>query len=117
MLPKKNRVSTNEVDKIFKEGKFLNSPNLTFKYIRNQRNQDKEIKISFIAPKSVAKLAVTRNLLRRRGYSALGEYLREYISEFPSGLRGLRGVFVFKKYQDDITTINNEIKNILDKIN
>ena len=114
MLPKKNRVSTNEVDKIFKEGKFLNSSNLTFKYIRNQRNQDKEIKISFIAPKSIAKLAVTRNLLRRRGYSALGEYLREYISEFPSGLRG---VFVFKKYQDDIATISNEIKNILDKIN
>ena len=68
MLPKKNRVNTKEVEKIFKEGKFLVSPNLTFKYFRINT---KEVKISFIAPKSVAKLAVQRNSLRRKGYNVL----------------------------------------------
>ena len=107
MLPKKNRVNAKEVNKIFKEGRFLVSPNLTFKYVKNQ---NQEIKISFIVPKSVAKLAVKRNLLRRRGYAALSKYL----DQFPLGLVG---VFVFKKYQEDILIIENEIKNILKKIN
>ena len=107
MLPKKNRVIKKEVDLIFKQGRFITSPNLTFKYVKNQ-NQG--VKISFIAPKSVAKLAVKRNLLRRRGYSALGKH----INQFPLGIIG---VFIFKKYQDDISILENEIKNILAKIN
>ncbi|MFA6257606.1 MAG: ribonuclease P protein component [Candidatus Paceibacterota bacterium] len=107
MLPKKNRVSTKEVDKIFKEGRFFVSPSFTFKYLKST---NKGVKISFIAPKSVAKLAVKRNLLRRRGYTALAKH----IDQFPSGLMG---VFIFKKYQDDISVIEDEIKNILTKIN
>lgn len=107
MLPKKNRASTKEVDKIFKDGKFITSSNLTFKYYKSS---NKEVKISFIAPKSVAKLAVKRNLLRRHGYIALGKHL----DQFPAGLVG---AFVFKKYQEDISIIENEIKTILAKIN
>ena len=107
MLLKKNRVNTKEVDLIFKQGKFLVSNSLTFKYIKSE---NKGTKISFIAPKSVAKLAVKRNLLRRLGYSVL----KNYISSFPSGLVG---VFVFKKYQDDIPTLENEIQSILHKVN
>jgi ribonuclease P protein component len=107
MLPKANRAGTKEIDKIFKEGSFLNSPSLTFKYFKNS---GKEVKISFIAPKSVAKLAVKRNMLRRLGYKAL----EKHISRFPLGITG---AFVFKKYQDDILTIEDEIKNILGKIN
>lgn len=107
MLPKKNRAVIKEVDRIFKEGIFLNSPNLTFKYFKNN---NKVVKISFIAPKNIAKLAVKRNLLRRRGYSALGKH----IADFPLGITG---AFVFRKYQDDVSTLSNEIKNILSKIN
>lgn len=114
MLPKKNRVSKKEVDLIFKicppngrEGKSITSPNLTFKYFKNN---SPEVKISFIASKSVAKLAVKRNLLRRRGYLALGRRL----DRFPVGIIG---IFIFKKYQDDISIIENEIKIILEKIN
>lgn len=107
MLPKKNRAGTKEVELIFKEGKFIVSPNLTFRY---SKSQNKEVKISFIAPKSVAKLAVKRNLLRRRGYSAL----EKHINYFP--LR-ITGVFIFKKYQDNVLILENEIKNILNKIN
>lgn len=114
MLPKRNRVVKREVDLIFKtcppngrEGKFAISFSLTFKYLKNRVQG---VKISFIAPKSVAKLAVKRNLLRRRGYSAL----EKHISQFPLGITG---IFIFKKYQDDILILENEIKTILSKIN
>ncbi len=121
MLPKKNRVSTKEVDKIFKEGKFIVSPSFTFKYILRATSQTcgnshmsdlwlNSPRVSVIAPKSVAKLAVTRNLLRRRGYTALSKY----IDQFPIGIIG---VFVFKKYQDNVSIIENEIKTILTKLN
>jgi ribonuclease P protein component len=108
MLPKKNRADTKAVEKIFKEGKFVNSPNFTFKYILTGGSSAP--RISFIAPKSIAKLAVKRNFLRRLGYTAL----QKHIGQFPSGLVG---VFVFRKYQDDVLIIENEIKNILAKIN
>jgi len=108
MLPKKNRADRRTVEKIFKEGKFLNSPNLTFKFLKN--NNSITTKISIIAPKSVAKLAVKRNLLRRQGYNVL----INYINQFPLGISG---VFIYKKYQDDVLIIEDEIKNILSKIN
>lgn len=114
MLPKKNRADKKAVENIFKacppngrEGRFLNFPNLTFKYINTG---GKQTRISFIVPKSTAKLAVKRNLLRRRGYSVL----KKYIGQFPSGLTG---VFIFRKYQEDVSIIENEIKNTLFKIN
>ncbi|MES3031978.1 MAG: ribonuclease P protein component [Patescibacteria group bacterium] len=107
MLSKKNRASTKEVKIIFKEGRSLGLLNLSFRYIKNNT---KEVKISFIAPKNIAKLAVKRNFLRRRGYSALAKHIG--ISPL-----GITGAFVFKKYQDDISVLENEIKNILSKIN
>ncbi len=108
MLPKKNRVGKKEVDLIFKQSKFITSPTLTFKFIVN--NNTNSPRVSFITPKSVAKLAVTRNLLRRRGYAVLSKY----INQFPLGMMG---VCVFKKYQDDVFVIENEIKTILSKLN
>jgi len=107
MSPKKNRASTKEVETIFKRGHFLSSPNLTFKFLLTS---GKEKKISVIAPKSVTRLAVKRNLLRRRGYAVL----KKYLNQFPAGLMG---VFIFKKYQEDVSIIEDEIKNILKKIN
>ncbi len=107
MLPKKSRANTKEIKSIFKKGSFFDSPNLTFKYFKNDNNL---VKISFIAPKNIAKLAVERNLLRRRGYKVLEKYL----DQFPAGLTG---AFIFKKYQDDISILSNEIKNMLNKIN
>ena len=107
MLKKINRADKKTVEKIFKEGRFLNSLNLTFKFFKTPQAGKK---ISVIVPKSVAKLAVKRNLLRRLGYKAL----EKNFSDFPSGIIG---VFVFKKYQDDVSIIENEIKNVLAKIN
>ena len=108
MLPKKNRADRKDLDSLFKKGKFLSFPNLTFKFIIDNKSSFQ--RISFVAPKSIAKLAVKRNHLRRIGYRVLGKY----INQFPAGIIG---VFVFKKYQDDLLIIENEIKNTLSKIN
>jgi len=108
MLPKKNRVGKKEVDLLFKQSRFITFSNLTFKFIVN--NSTDLPRISVIVPKSVAKLAVSRNLLRRRGDTVLSKY----IDQSPLGIIG---VFVFKKYQDDVSILENEIKTILTKIN
>jgi RNase P protein component len=68
------------------------------------------VRISFIAPKKIAKLAVKRNFLRRKGYLIL----KKYIEQFPLGTLG---VFIFKKPEENILKIENEIKKILSKIN
>ncbi len=107
MIPKKNRADRKMIEKIFKTGKFLASPNLTFKFILNNSSLPR---ISFIVPKTVAKGAVLRNRLRRRGYVALGKY----IGQFPPKIAG---AFVFKKSNTPAKDIENEIKDILHKVN
>ena len=107
MLPKKSRADTKEVEAVFKNGKFLNSPDLTFKFVLS--SDPLPPRISFVAPKSISKKATERNLLRRRGYSAL----KKYIKLFPAGTIG---VFIFKKHQEDVLKLENEIKDILNKI-
>jgi ribonuclease P protein component len=69
----------------------------------------KSKQISFIAPKNIAKLAVKRNFLRRRGYAAL----KKYLDRFPLGFTG---VFVFKKSIDSVSEIAQEIEIILNKL-
>jgi len=125
MLPKKNRCNKKLIDEIFKSGRFINSANLTFKFVEICGNKGFFVRkkesscslqkplltqISFIAPKSVAKLAVKRNLLRRRGYVAL----EKYMGQFPVGLCG---VFIFKRTVDSVSKIEDEIKTILHHIN
>src|SRR4051812_6816113 len=108
MLAKKNRVDTRTVEHIFTSGKILSSPHLTFKFILTDTPASP--RVSFLAPKSVAKLAVTRNMLRRRGYKAL----QTHITRFPAGLAG---VFIFKIYHDDVATLENEIKSFIARLN
>ncbi|MFA5937478.1 MAG: ribonuclease P protein component [Candidatus Paceibacterota bacterium] len=108
MLPKKNRADKKVIEKIFKEGRFISSSSFTFKFILNKSSN--KTRISFIAPKNIAKLAVKRNFLRRKGYVVL----KKYINRFPLGILG---VFIFRKPEEDISKIENEIKNILNKIN
>ena len=108
MLSKKNRTDKNNIAQIFKDGRYINSDNLTFKFIL-KKNSDTPA-ISFLTPKNVSKSAVKRNHLRRCGYKALEKHFS--LSPF-----GLTGVFIFRKYQDDILILENEIKNILHKVN
>lgn len=107
MLPKRNRLDKKTIEIIFKKGKFITSPSLTLKFLITKENKKQ---ISFVVPKTVSKKAVDRNLLRRKGYLTLNKYFKD----FPIGFLG---VFLFKKYQDNILILENEIENILHKIN
>ncbi|MCE9549036.1 ribonuclease P protein component [Candidatus Nomurabacteria bacterium] len=106
MLPKKHRADKKSVEEIFKNGKFINSTNLSFKFVLNKNL--KLQKISFIVPKSTAKTAVKRNLLRRRGYAVL----KKYLNDFPVGLSG---AFVLKKDVDSLE-LSKQVEFILNKL-
>ncbi|MFA5751323.1 MAG: ribonuclease P protein component [Candidatus Paceibacterota bacterium] len=88
MLKKTRRVNKNQVNNIFSFGRFISSQNISLKYVINSINYP--ARVSFISPKSVSKNAVSRNLLRRRGY----EVIKNTISSLPDGFIG---VFIFGK--------------------
>ncbi|OGI81883.1 hypothetical protein A3I95_00430 [Candidatus Nomurabacteria bacterium RIFCSPLOWO2_02_FULL_44_12] len=108
MLPKKNRAGRREIEKIFQKGKFIFSSGLNFKFILNRNGENR--RISFVVPKNIVQTAVKRNLLRRRGYVAL----KKYLNKFPAGILG---TLIFKKPEENISIIENDIENILNKIN
>lgn len=120
MIPKKNRTSQKIVDLIFKQGKFINSNNISLKFYINKGNPDP--RVSFIVPKGVAKSAVLRNMLRRRGYVVLSKYL----NSLPEGLHGS---FIFGKNSKEMfglrgnhknssfLNLDSEINNIISNLN
>ena len=119
MLPKKNRIDKKLVEKIFKEGKFVNSSNLTLKFVKKETGFPQ---IAFITPKTVSKRAVDRNLLRRRGYGALSKYIHllpvNIVGAFVFGKKGMEFFGGRKnKTKNPIQNLENEIQKILSKIN
>lgn len=108
MLPKRNRISRKQIEQIFKSGVFINGTNLSFKFILPHPDLN-PTQISFIVPKTITKSAVTRISLRRAGYNAI----KNHINQFPLGIIG---VFVFKKIEKNLSILENEIKEILNKI-
>lgn len=120
MLPKKNRVNKKEFANILQKGKFVNSPNLTLKFVFNKEATLPQV--AFVAPKGIAKKAVERNLLKRRGYMVV----KKFIQTLPSNFRG--AFFFGKKSHDNFSgrknkdfnpllNLENEIKEIFNKIN
>jgi ribonuclease P protein component len=107
MLPKIERVDRKLITQIFKEGRFFNSPSLTFRFLILEKS--KNPRISFVVPKSTAKKATERNSLRRKGYQAL----KPLFKNVPSPLVG---VFMFKKKEPDMAALEKEIKSILSKL-
>lgn len=120
MLTKNNRLDRKTVEKVFKEGRFVGSTNLTLKYML--KNLDKGFKIAFITPKTASKKAVDRNLLRRRGYAIIRKHYNKaiptsFIGCFVFGKKSMES-FGGRKNSTYNPTLNleNEIKNILNKI-
>ncbi len=119
MLAKKNRADRKTIENIFKNGVFINSANISLKFISSKSPAPAQI--SFITPKTVSKKAVVRNQLRRRGYAAV----RKYFNKFPPGFVG---AFIFgkksgamfggekTKQYNPILNLENEIQIILGKL-
>jgi ribonuclease P protein component len=103
MSSKNKRVTKELFQTIMKKGGMLSSPLFVFRYI-----PQKPLSYAVVAPKSVAKKAITRNKLKRQGYSALRAY----------PLPPLSGIFFYKKGAKNATfiEIKENVKVILDKI-
>lgn len=106
MISKQNRVNKGLFDKIFKEGSFIHSPVFMFKYVKNPENKGL---FSFVVPKTVAKQAIKRNYLRRKGYNVLRNI---------GIIDGISGVFFYKKGTSQASNeeINNSIKAVFKNI-
>ncbi len=119
MLPYINRADKKAIEKIWKDGRFTNTPNLTFKYLKHKEATPP--RIAFITPKASVKSAVKRNLLRRRGYALISKRLNQ--------LLGYEGAFIFNKASNTkfggrktkvynpINNLETEIDLILKKLN
>ena len=106
MISKKNRVNKDLFNKIFKEGSIIHSPIFLFKYTKNLENKGL---YSFVVPKTVAKSAVKRNSLRRKGYNSLRNI---------GIIGGISGIFFYKKGTSGVLTteIKESIELTLKKI-
>lgn len=103
MLPKRKRVTKEVFQGIMKTGRTTSSPLFVFRYISSSTPQ-----YAFVAPKSIAKNAISRNKLRRQGYNTLRLYK----------LKPYAGIFFYKKGAQNSTPqeIKESISTILSKI-
>lgn len=108
MLPKKNRADKKSVDIIFKKGRIISTPTLSFRFLVDEKKGIP--RVSCVVPKTISKKAVIRNTERRKAYDVLSKY----INKLP---KGLIGVLMFKKLIEDKADIEKEIENIIAKIN
>ncbi len=105
MLSKKKRVTKQLFLDIMKNGKVINDPFFLFRYVKSGNPQ-----YAVVAPKSVAKQAVSRNKLRRQGYYVFNQYTK---------LPSISGIFFYKKEAKniDFKDIKKSIYSVLGKIN
>ena len=68
MIPKKSRITRENFEKVMKKGGLLNSSLFSLRFLQNPY---KTTHFSVVVSKKVAKTAVSRNKLRRWGYSVL----------------------------------------------
>lgn len=67
MLPKKGRLTAEQVKNVLAQGRSVRTPLLSAKHIRGEG----PVRVSAVVPKKVAKGAVERNRIRRALYRAL----------------------------------------------
>jgi ribonuclease P protein component len=111
MLPKKERLSREEFNQFFSLGKRHHSPTLQIVYAPHDT-----LHVSVVVSKKIAKMAVTRNKIRRQIY----DIVRHHRTEVQ-----LRGVFIFftkagvaqMPYSALKEEIQTSIKDVLKKYN
>lgn len=108
MLGKKLKVSKQVFQEAFKKSRIISSDHLMMRFYKE--NEDLLSKFSFSVPKSVAKSAVTRNLLKRRGYATIKGLLKNIKKSYIC-------LFSFKKGSSTLTfsQIKEEINLLLQK--
>lgn len=103
MLSKRKRLDKTLFNETMKKGVIIHGQFFVFRYLR-QKTQ----KYAFIVPKNLAKSAVLRNKLRRKGYNILKTI------DLPLGV----GIFFYKKIAIPHKNLDfkGDILNVLKKI-
>ena len=104
MLPKKKRVTKEIFQNVMKNGKMISGSLFVLRYIPSKSPQ-----FAFIAPKIVAKQAVSRNKLRRQGYNSISKTAK---------IPNIIGLFFYKKEAKNAKfgEIKGGINTLLSKI-
>ena len=100
MLPGSNRLDRRSFNSVFSKSRSVHGKFFSLRIVRGAGNG----KFSVVVPKAIAKTAVKRNKLRRRGYEAIQ-------AVFPDMPQGVSGIIFFKK--DGVGLTFPEIKNEL----
>ena len=106
MLKSSQRLSTAGFEAVIEKGRAVHSPLFLLRVLRNGSGTH----ISAIAPKKVAKTAVSRNKIRRRIYSALK-------SLYPSLAGGTQAIVSAKtaSTKESIAALTDELKGLFVK--
>lgn len=104
MLPKKKRITKDIFQTIIRKGNIVSGSFFLFRYIKESNPR-----YVFVVSKKIAKTAVKRNSLRRRGYNILRQY----------NLKNCAGIFFYKKeaLHVSLNELKKDIDFILEKIN
>jgi ribonuclease P protein component len=108
MVLKYKRIPKELFEKVFKEGKSLNTP--IFRAIFQKNNKENLIRFSFVVPKAVSKKAVIRNKLKRWGFHVN--------RDLPEPKKPLIYIVFLKKGVEklDFVTFKKELQSIFSKI-
>ncbi|MFA6355166.1 MAG: ribonuclease P protein component [Candidatus Paceibacterota bacterium] len=103
MLPKKKRITKDIFQTILKKGSIVSGSFFLFRYIKESNSR-----YVFVVSKKIAKTAIQRNSLRRRGYNILRQY----------NLKNCAGIFFYKKeaLHVSLSELKKDIDFILEKI-
>ncbi|MCX6738866.1 MAG: ribonuclease P protein component [Candidatus Parcubacteria bacterium] len=112
MFPKKNRITKTGFDELMKKGRVLHSHSFSLRYSKGVNVLPR---FAFVVSKKVAKNAVDRNVLRRRGFSLLRDL---GILKKEDLWKGFSGAFFYKKEGKEVknSELKKEIEEILKKI-
>lgn len=108
MFPKKERVKRTDFAIVLKEGRNIVSQNLNLRYVELNKDAASNSHYSFVVPAKVAKLAVRRNLLKRRARYVIRKLASKIKKSFLC-------VFFFKLGADKINFLDLE-REIVDTL-
>lgn len=108
MLPKRNKITK----KLFSES-FLTSMTVgnAFFTLKFKPISGSHSKVSFVVSKAVAKMATSRNVIKRRGYEATEPFLKKIKNPYILMFFAKKGA-----EKTDFSTISRSIEELLRKI-
>jgi ribonuclease P protein component len=120
MFPKKNRISKKEFKEILTVGRVFHSPSFSLRGIKSSSLSKRGAvppKFAFVVSKKIAKTAVERNKMRRRGFHALREIIFCPGIAMNAKMNGFSCAFFFKKEGKEMKfdELKREIKVLLEK--